>query len=542
MIALISLIARRRRVVAVALALPLLVVLGWLFVADKTFESTGVVRVDPLGLPAPHAGERADPNRAEAVEAELRIARRDVAEAMRGSVPGPFTYTVHADADTGTFRFDASAGSATEAWDVASGATTTFARIHNEADDANRSGAEIVQEPEKPGAPVSPDVGGPLLAAFVVGLALALPAAWLADRIDKRPAEDPPVPPAATGSLPRLALSVVAVGIVPAVLLASGAVGVLTMWALRPSTDRQVEWRARCVDRWLDEVPDGARISPQAGSTGELQTFWVDSVTEAAFPRLQPTWSARDAEYVLSVLPAHDARRGREQCAGFKIRLRHRARPRPSDDDRSVCRPGGQVSAPAITDGLRNEATRSLIDTFVRQGDLREGPRYRGYQILCDTLGSTRFGAPAAWDDRYRGEGGIITASTDLAGRVEAEPVVGLSASRSGSPTSLDQIGANAQGSLESGTRAPRSGRSIAEGCSPKPPVPYDDGTFHGLARSYVDCDGDRRAWLLVSVVPNDRSDYHVDLIGQALTSGDAEALGHALETMKVAFGRLPAP
>lgn len=220
-------------------------------------------------------------------------------------------------------------------------------------------------------------------------------------------------------------------------------------------------------------------------------------------------------------------------------------RARPSGKDPQVCQPGSQVDVPAVIGGLQNTRIRSLIDTFIRQGNLSDGPRYHQYQIQCDSLGSTRVNVPAAWTDRFRDQGGVVTASPDLAGRVEEEPVVGLTAAQfSGQrPLLADLLAANAQGSLENGTREPRRGRPVAEGCTPQPPIRYADGSYTGMAQMYVGCDGDRRAWLLVSALPDDGSgDNNVNLIGQALTTGDAEALGHALETMQVAFSRLTAP
>lgn len=198
-------------------------------------------------------------------------------------------------------------------------------------------------------------------------------------------------------------------------------------------------------------------------------------------------------------------------------------------------------STPAASPGTH---VRALIDEFVRQESLAGSPGSQRHRIVCDELLANGLSVPFAWRD-IRREPGLVAASPDLAGRIETMPVVVFSAARfsGGRPRLEDLLAGDAAGSLESGTRDPREGRSVADGCTPRPPIPYADGVYTGLAQVWVNCDGDDgRAWLLVGALPDDGAKYRVDFIAQALTRRDAEALGHALETIQVDFSRLPDP
>jgi hypothetical protein len=100
----------------------------------------------------------------------------------------------------------------------------------------------------------------------------------------------------------------------------------------------------------------------------------------------------------------------------------------------------------------------------------------------------------------------------------------------------------NAAGSLENGTRAPRAGDSIADGCVPLEPVPYSANGYGGEIQPYRDCDGEARAWLVVAAFPASEGQYQTQLIGQALTTGDLDALVRVLATLDVDPDHVPGP
>ncbi len=67
-----------------------------------------------------------------------------------------------------------------------------------------------------------------------------------------------------------------------------------------------------------------------------------------------------------------------------------------------------------------------------------------------------------------------------------------------------------------------------------------DGEPLTGEVRPYVDCDGDRRAWLVAAGFPDPGQQYVVYLIGQALTTADLEALLQVLASLRIVGDHLP--
>lgn len=190
----------------------------------------------------------------------------------------------------------------------------------------------------------------------------------------------------------------------------------------------------------------------------------------------------------------------------------------------------------------------ALRDAVAAEAGLPEAEPYDRYVRRCDPVGATTALVPATWDDvvprPVDPPRSSFTASPDLGARVDAEPVVGVGAGRFvGQPTAAAVVNQNnADGSLGAGTRSPRDGPSIAEDCRAVEPVAFtlDDGAYAGEAQPYVDCGGDARAWLVAVAFPNDGTHLQVEVIGQARTTADLDALVEALASATVAARHVP--
>lgn len=184
----------------------------------------------------------------------------------------------------------------------------------------------------------------------------------------------------------------------------------------------------------------------------------------------------------------------------------------------------------------------ALRDAFVEEAGLPDAPRYRRYRVVCDDLRASRVAVPASWASIVKGPT-TVTVGPDLEARVEDEPVVGVGAARFvGEPAPPSAImDGNAGGSLENGRRQPpRRGRSVIDGCTARPARPYAFAGYTGETRSYVDCDGEHRAWLYMAAFADDGDKCQIQMIAQALTTADADALVRALATLQVDGRRVP--
>ena len=184
----------------------------------------------------------------------------------------------------------------------------------------------------------------------------------------------------------------------------------------------------------------------------------------------------------------------------------------------------------------------ALRDAFVEEAGLPDAPLYRRYRVVCDDLRASRVAVPASWASIVKGPTDV-TIGPDLEAPVEDEPVVGVGAARFvGEPTPPSAImDGNAGGSLENGRRQPpRRGRSVIDGCTARPARPYAFAGYTGETRAYVDCDGENRAWLYMAAFADNGDKCQVQMIAQALTTADAEALVRALATLRVDGRRVP--
>jgi len=184
----------------------------------------------------------------------------------------------------------------------------------------------------------------------------------------------------------------------------------------------------------------------------------------------------------------------------------------------------------------------ALRDAFVEEAGLPDAPPYRRYRVVCDDLRASRVAVPASWASVVKGPTNV-TVGPDLEAPVEDEPVVGVGAARFvGAPAPPSAImDGNAGGSLENGRRQPpRRGRSVIDGCTARPARPYSYGGYTGETRAYVDCDGEHRAWLYMAAFADNGDKCQIQMIAQALTTADAEALVRALATLRVDGRRVP--
>ena len=184
----------------------------------------------------------------------------------------------------------------------------------------------------------------------------------------------------------------------------------------------------------------------------------------------------------------------------------------------------------------------ALRDSFVASAHLPAAAPYRDYRVVCDDIAATSAEVPRSWGDTVHGTTSF-TRGPDLEAPVEQEPVVAVETSRYvGSPIATHLlIEGVADGSLENGQRQPpRRGVAVIDGCTAGPSQPYAFGGFTGETQAYVDCDGEDRGWLIMAAFPDNGDKYQVHLIGQALTSADADALVRALGTFRVDEHRIP--
>ena len=184
----------------------------------------------------------------------------------------------------------------------------------------------------------------------------------------------------------------------------------------------------------------------------------------------------------------------------------------------------------------------AVRDTLVEAARLPVGTPYPEYRVACGDLAATGADVPASWRDSVV-DATNFTAGPDLLAPVDTEPVVGVQVARYvGEPISPQSIieGA-AEGSLENGQRQPpRRGATVLEGCAEGPSLRFAHGGYTGETQFFVDCDGERRGWLIMAAFPDNGDKYQVQVIGQALTSADADALVRTLGTVRVDQGRIP--
>lgn len=219
----------------------------------------------------------------------------------------------------------------------------------------------------------------------------------------------------------------------------------------------------------------------------------------------------------------------------------------------STAAPSGDRPAPAcgapVPPPPLDDALASLRDDLTAAAGLPRAPAFDTYRMGCDNLDATRAPVPGGWDDTLPGPGDPpqagFTAGPDLTSRVEDEPVVGVGAARYvGDPPAASFVNANnARGSLENGARTlPRRGDAIDEGCTALDPVPYEstDGAYVGEVAPFVDCDGEARVWLVAAGFPAAEGQYQTQLIGQALTTADLDALVRVLGATEVDAAHVP--
>jgi hypothetical protein len=193
-------------------------------------------------------------------------------------------------------------------------------------------------------------------------------------------------------------------------------------------------------------------------------------------------------------------------------------------------------------------ALAALLADLSEATGLPPAAPYREYRTVCDGLGATSALVPVAWTDEIPGPDAppqpTVTVGPDLTSRVEEQPVVGVGAARFvGDPPAASFVNDNnAAGSLENGARTlPRVGDSVADGCVAMDPVPYEVDGYAGAVQPYRDCDGEARAWLAAAAFPDDGGEYQTQLIGQALTTADLEALVRAIDSLRAEADHVPA-
>lgn len=198
-----------------------------------------------------------------------------------------------------------------------------------------------------------------------------------------------------------------------------------------------------------------------------------------------------------------------------------------------------------VTDGGNPTSdVERLVANLIRQANLFEAEAYEDYALRCDNTGVTTIEAPTHYVDVEPQPLGApqtsIRVSPDLSARVEAEPIISFFAAPVGGSQFPTQPGfaviiqQSADGSLSSGTRDPREGKTISEECQALPLRELSTGDFTGKARFFVNCGDGRRAWVLVAAAPDNGDPYFIQVVAEVLDAADAEAVGRALTTMHV--------
>ncbi len=190
----------------------------------------------------------------------------------------------------------------------------------------------------------------------------------------------------------------------------------------------------------------------------------------------------------------------------------------------------------------------AVREAVTAEADLPAAEPYDAAVRRCDLVGATTAVVPAGWDDQLPRPGDLpragFTIGPDFGPRVETDPVVVVGAARFvGDPPAASFVNENnAQGSLESGTRSPRAGRAIPEGCRALDALAFatGDGALRGEVQPYVDCDGEARVWLVAAAFPTDGGQYQGELLGQALTTADLDAALAALASLTVDPAHVP--
>ena len=139
---------------------PLAVVSAWLLATDRTFESTGVVALDPIWVPGLHPTAPIDASPAEAMANEAALAEGEFGLVLDDALDFPFSYEVHTDTDAETVTFVMRAGSPMEAWGSALSATAGYAGLHNDPGRVDQSIA-MVRIRDRAGAGRTGRAGGP---------------------------------------------------------------------------------------------------------------------------------------------------------------------------------------------------------------------------------------------------------------------------------------------------------------------------------------------------------------------------------------------
>lgn len=192
----------------------------------------------------------------------------------------------------------------------------------------------------------------------------------------------------------------------------------------------------------------------------------------------------------------------------------------------------------------------ALADELAAATGLVEAEPYERFRVVCDALGATSALVPDAWTGRLPDPTAppqsTVTAGPALTARVEQHPVVGFGAARfvGDAPAPSFVNDNNADGSLQSGTRSPRVGTSVMDGCTALDPVPFRLGGYTGEVQPYGDCEGGSgpRAWILAVAFPDDDGQFQAQLIGQALNTADLGAIVGTLATLRVDPDHVPGP
>jgi hypothetical protein len=185
-----------------------------------------------------------------------------------------------------------------------------------------------------------------------------------------------------------------------------------------------------------------------------------------------------------------------------------------------------------------------LVANLISQASLPEVTPYEEFALRCDNVGVSTLEAPSDYTNVEPTPLGppqtAIRVSTDFGALVEAAPIVNFFAAPVGGaqfptmPGFGTVIQQSADGSLSSGTRDPREGKTISEECQALPIRDLSTGDFTGKAQFFVNCGDDQRAWVMVAVAPDNGEPYFVQVVAQVLDTADAEALGRVLTTMHV--------
>lgn len=345
------------------LCAPLAVVSAWLLATDRTFESTGVVALDPIWVPGLHPTAPIDASPAEAMAHEAALAEGEFGLVLDDAIDFPFSYEVHTDTDAATVTFVMHAGSPMEAWGSALSATAGYAGLHNDPGRVDQSIAMVQSEiervqaelgapevqadaarvealnveladlqrrlaayqvdretvaggtavvptpPIRPDEPVSPDFTKLVGIALAIGVALAGAALVVTERASPR-ADHP------RRTAKELVLGVIAGVAAPCLLVAVGLSGLHSLWELGRVRDDQVERQLDCARTWMASLPTDSVIHPQPEGR---DITWVAALGEAAFPRLEVVLDPAQADLLPQVVPVGDPRQGVLDCAGYKL-------------------------------------------------------------------------------------------------------------------------------------------------------------------------------------------------------------------------------